>query len=286
MRIRNILVFALSVAAAGGTLAVAQEGLSIPKVLQITREYTKPYKNGMAHDKTESAFVAAMTKAKLPYYYIGLNSLTGKARSLYLAGYSSFEDWEKANKLVEKNPTLMAELEHDSTADGELLESVDSAVFIYDEQDSYKAEANLSGSRYMEATVFHVRSGHVADWRKAGKLVKDAYDKAGISSVHWAMFEVAYGAPDRTYLALSDDKSLADIDTAYAGDKKFMDALGEDGVKELRELMASAVQSSQSELFSINPKQSYVPEEWIKAAPEFWKPKPAATKPMAEEKKP
>jgi hypothetical protein len=279
MKIRNILVFALSVAAAGGTLATAQEGLSIPKVLQITREYSKPYKNGMAHDKTESAFVAAMTKAKFPYYYIGLNSLSGKARSLYLTGYSSFEDWEKANKLVEKNPELMSELERDSTADGELLESVDSAVFTYDEQDSYKAQANLSGSRYMEATVFHVRSGHAAEWHKAGKLVKDAYDKAG-SNVHWAMFESAYGVPDHTYIGLSDDKSLADIDKAYAEDKKFMDALGEDGVKELRELMASAVQSSQSELFSINPKQSYVPEEWIKAAPEFWKPKPTEAKKM------
>jgi hypothetical protein len=29
-------------------------------------------------------------------------------------------------------------------------------------------------------------------------------------------------------------------------------------------------------LFAVNPRQSYVPDEWVKAAPDFWKPKPAA----------
>jgi hypothetical protein len=41
------------------------------------------------------------------------------------------------------------------------------------------------------------------------------------------------------------------------------------------------VDISHSELYAINPRQSYVPEEWINANPDFWKPKPAA-----EEKEP
>lgn len=286
MRIGQTLAVALCIAAAGGTAAQAQETSSIPKVLAITREYTKPYRNGMGHDKTESAFVAAMTKAKFPYYYIGLSAMTGKARSLYLAGYDSFAEWEKANKIMEKNTAFAAELERDGLADGELLESVDSAVFTFDEEDSYKTHPDLSDARYVEAAVFHVRAGHVEEWHRLGKIVKDANDKAGTSS-HWSMYEIAYGAPDGTFLLLSSDKSLADIDTSYAEDKKFHEALGEDGMKIVRTLMASAVESSQSELFSVNPKQSYVPEAWIKAAPEFWKPKPAAAaKPAAAGAKP
>jgi hypothetical protein len=39
---------------------------SMPKVLQVTREFTKPYRAGQAHDKTESAFVEAMSRAKWP----------------------------------------------------------------------------------------------------------------------------------------------------------------------------------------------------------------------------
>jgi hypothetical protein len=281
-------VLGLSIAVAGCSLAAAQDSPSDFKVLQVTREYTKPYKNGMAHDKTESAFVQAMTKAKFPAYYVGLTSLSGKSRSLFLTIYDSFAEWEKDNKIVDKNPALGAELERASVADGELLESVDSLVYTFDKDLSYKPRPDLIGSRYMEISVFHVKSGHRGDWNKLAKLIKDAHDKAG-TSAHWAMYEIAYGAQDGEFVLLSADKSMADIDTGFAENKKFMDALGEDGVKQMHELFASTVDYSRPELFSINPKMSYVPDAWIKADGDFWKPKAAAApaaKPAAAEKKP
>jgi len=278
------ILLGLSLAVAGSSIAAAQQTASIPKVLQITREFTKPYKGGALHDKTEGAFIAAMTKAKFPAYYLGLDSLSGKARALFLTEYDSFADWEKDNKLVDKNPTLSGELERASVADGELLDEVDSGVFTRDDDLSYKPHADISHARYMEISEFHVRAGHQKDWHKIAKIVKDAHDKAG-THAHWAMFEVAYGAPDGTFLALSADDSMADIDTGYAEDKKFRDALGEDGMKELDRLFADTVDSSDSQLFAVNPKQSYVDPEWIKAEPGFWSPKPAA-KPAAAAAKP
>jgi hypothetical protein len=283
----NPILLGLSLAVVGASLAAAQATMSLPKVLQITREYTKPYKGGAAHDKTESAFVEANRRAKFPAYYVASNSLSGKARALYLTQYDSFETWGKDNDLVDKNKVLAAEFERAGIADGELLESVDSSVFTRDEDLSYKAHADISHARYMEVEVFHVRLGHGDDWRKLGKMVKDAHDKAG-TSAHWAMFDAAYGADDGTYLLLSAHNSMADIDTGYAEDKKFRDALGEDGMKELDKLYGETVESSHSELFAINPKQSYVSEDWIKANPDFWKPKAAmapAAKPATEEKK-
>jgi hypothetical protein len=286
MRKISSFVLGLLIAVAGSALAAAQDSPSDFKVLQITREYTKPYKNGMAHDKTESAFVQAMTKAKFPAYYVGLTSMSGKSRSLYLTIYESFAEWEKDNKLVDKNPALGAELERDSVADGELLESVDSLVYTYDKDLSYKSRPDLIGARYMEISVFHLKSGHREEWNKLAKIVKAAHDKAG-TSAHWAMYEIAYGTQDGEFVALSSDKSMADIDTGFAENKKFMDALG-DNVKQFRELFASSVDYSRSELFSINPKMSYVPDAWIKADGDFWKPKAAApaAKPAAAEKKP
>src|SRR5487761_2365357 len=113
-------VLGLSIAVAGGALAAAQDSPSDFKVLQVTREYTKPYKNGMAHDKTESAFVQTMIKAKFPAHYVGLTSMSGKERSLFLTLYDSFAEWGKDNDLVAKNPALSAELERDSIADSDL----------------------------------------------------------------------------------------------------------------------------------------------------------------------
>ena len=91
----------MSLVAACSCIAAAQEtsqgNVSIPKVLQIMREYTKPGKSGMAHEKTESAFVQAMTRAKWPTHYLGMTSLSGKNRALFLTSYASFEAWEKDN---------------------------------------------------------------------------------------------------------------------------------------------------------------------------------------------
>jgi hypothetical protein len=144
MRKLSPFVLGLSIAVAGSALTAAQETSSMPKVLQITREYIKPYKNGMAHDKTESAFVQAMVKAKFPAYYVGLDSMSGKSRALFLTGYRSFAEWEADNKIVDKNPALAAELERDGIADGELLDSVDSVVYTYSEELSYKPHASLA----------------------------------------------------------------------------------------------------------------------------------------------
>ena len=277
MKMLSPVVLGLSIAVTGSVMAAAQDDSQKPPVvLQITREFLKPYKGGTSHDKTESAFVTAMTKANFPANYIGLNSLSGKERGLYLTIYEGgFAEWEKDNKIVEKNPALAAELDRASVADGENLSQVDAGVFTFDEDLSYKPRKDLAHARYLEISEYHVKPGKQGDWHKLAKLVKDAQDKAG-TSAHWSMYEVAYGAPNGTYLALSADDSMADIDKGYMEDKKFRDAMGEDGMKKLRELSAETVDSSESELFSINPKQSYPRAEWVKGDPDFWKPKPAA----------
>ena len=133
---RSLLGLSLIVACSCMTAARAQsqENASMPKVLQITREFTKPGKAGMVHDKTESAFVQAMTRAKWPTHYVGMTSLSGKQRALFLTEYASFEAWEKDNAAVEKNTALSGALDRASMADGELLDSMDQGVFVYHDE--------------------------------------------------------------------------------------------------------------------------------------------------------
>jgi hypothetical protein len=237
----------------------------------------------MAHDKTETGISAAFAKAKFPYYYVGLTSMSGPSRGLYLTQYSSFADWEKGNKIVEKNPTLNAEVEKASVADGELLSSVDTGVFTYDADLSFHPHADISHGRYMELIAFQVKPGHRKDWEKIVAIVKAGHEKAG-TSAHWAMFEPAYGREDGNYIALTSLKSMTEIDNDFMDDKKWAEAMGEEGMKKLDELFAETVTSSHSELFSVNPHQSYVSPDWIAADPDFWKPKAAAAKPAAENK--
>lgn len=283
----------LSLALGGACAALGQEksggSAARPKVLQIMREFTKPGKSGMVHDRAETAFVQAMSRAKWPTNYVGMTSLTGKPRALFFTFYDSFEAWEKDSAGVAKNATLSAALDRAGEADGQLLDSMDSGVFYFSDEMSLRPRADLSQVRFLQILTFHVRPGRDQEWTEVMKLVKGAYEK-GVPDAHWGMFRQMFGGEGGTYLVLIGRKSLSEIDKGIMeDDKKFAATLGEDGMKKLNENFGASVDSSQEQMFAINPRMSYVADEWIKADPDFWKPKATAAapaaKPAAEDKK-
>ena len=282
------VLFAVSLGISCSCIVTAQDKPAIPKVLAITREFTKPGKSGMVHDKAESAFVQAMTRAKWPTHYTGMTSLSGKQRALFLTQYESFEAWEKDTQATQKNSALSAALDRAFMADGELLDSLDQGVFVFNEEQSLRPRPDLSQMRYLEISAYRVRPGHDGEWRELVKMVKAAYEKA-VPEAHWGTFDQVYGGEGDVHLVLISRKSLAEVDRGFQEDKQFETAMGEKGMKKLDELVAASVELSRHNLFAFNPAMSYVPDEWIKSAPDFWKPKPAAMpaakpKPSTEEK--
>lgn len=269
---RSLLV--LSLVLSCSCIAAAQDksqaSSSIPKVLQITREYTKPGKSGMVHDMAESAFVQAQLGANWPTHYLAMTSLSGKQRALFLTSYPSFEAWEKDTAAVAKNTALSTALDRASMTDGELLESMDQGVFVFRDDLSLRPLADLSSMRYMQISAYHVKPGHDKEWNDLVKMVKAAYEKA-VPSAHWGMFELMFGGEGGTYIVLTARKTLAEIDRGFLEDKQFEAAMGEDGMKKLDALVGASVESSHHQLFSFDPHMSYAPDEWIKADP-FWKP--------------
>jgi hypothetical protein len=274
------VLFGMFLAVAAGSSVLAQDSSANPgkpaTVIQITREFLKPGKSGMAHDKTEAAFVSLMMQAKLKGHYVALNSMSGKSRALYITLYPSFAAWEADNKIINSNATLAAEYDRVSVADGELLDELDQVLYTYDDELSHHPNADLSQARYVEISVFHVRPGHRKDWYDVTRTWKQANDKAG-TGAHWAAYEIAFGSDGGTYISLTSHKSLADIDTEIADGKKIAAAVGgQEGMRKLDDAFWQAVDSTHSELFTINPRQSYPDDQWIKGAPDFWKPQASA----------
>jgi len=268
------LLVLLAVGSSG--IAAGQDdsaGMMPPKVLVITREYTKPGKSGTPHEKTESAFVQAMTAAKWPTHYLAVESLSGKSRALFLTGYDSFAAWEKDAHASAKNTSLSAALDRAWAADGDLLSETDSTALAFHEEYSLRPAVDIPHMRYFEISLYQLRPGHEKEWGEIVKMVTAAYKK--IPDVHWATYAVVYGLQDNTYVIFNPMKSAEEIDKGFAEGKEFEAAMGEEGMKKLSELSAAAIETSQTNLFSFNPRMSYPSDDWVKADPEFWKPKAA-----------
>ncbi len=259
-----------------GVEAVAQEMPSPPKVLVISREYLKPGRAGGVHERSESAFVRAMTAAKWPTHYFAVESMSGPSRALFLTGYPSFAAWEKDSQAMAKNAALTAALEHAALTDGDLLTEYDQNVFVYRADVSLRSNVDIAHMRYFEILLFQVRPGHGKEFDDLAKMYKEIYEKS-IPDARWAVFQSVYGANNGGMVAIFRPmKTLAEVDQGFADDKKFMEAAGEETLKKLAELSGSCIESEQVNLFQFNPKMSYPQEEWVKADPEFWKPRMAA----------
>jgi hypothetical protein len=253
----------------------AQEMTGPPKVLVIEREWLKPGKAGSIHDKSESNFVNAFTAAKWPTHYFAAESMSGKPRVLFFVGYPSFEAWEKDNKAMEANPTLTAALDRATASDGELLTDYDQDVFVFDPDLSLHT-GDIIHDRYFEVSRYVVKPGHREEWKELVKLYQEGF--AANPRVNWAVFDSYYGADNGgLYIAVSKMASLKDDDDGMNDDKTFASTLGPLKMKRVEELTASCLDSSQTNLFSFNPKMSYPDPSWIAADP-FWKPKAAAAK--------
>jgi len=276
------LVFTLLTAGAG-TVVAQDYSMAPPKVLVLQREFIKPGKAGAPHQRTESAFVQAMTAAKWPTHYLAMDSMSGAPRMLFATGYDSFAAWEKDNIAIQKNATLSAALDRAAVADGEVLSSYDSSVLAYREDLSLRPNVNIAQARYFEISRFKVRQGHDKEWEDLVKMYMEAYGKA-TQEVHWATYQSVYGADNGgVYVVFNAMKSLAETDSGFGDSKKFEAQLGADGMKKLAELTASCVEDVQTNLLMFNPKLSYISDSWVKADPGFWKTKMAApaTKPAA-----
>jgi hypothetical protein len=242
-----------------------------PKILFISREFTKPGRDGTPHQMTEAAFLRAEEASKTSPHYLAAVSLSGPSRTLFMYHYPSFEAMEKQHLAEVADATYAAAIDRASAADGDLLSATDSSIWMLSDDLSLNPGFR-AGSHLEEITQFAVRPGHQQEWDQLVKLVIEGHKK-GVPEAHLATYEEAYGSPGGRYLVLTTVKSAVDLDAEFASDKKFVAAMGEDGMKKIAELESACVASRESNLFVFDPKMSHAPEAITKADPEFWKTK-------------
>lgn len=246
-----------------------------PKVLVIQREYLKPGKGGTLHDRSESAFVKAFSSGEPNVHYFAMDSLSGPSRSLFLAGYDNFADWEKQLAAVNANPEKAAAIDRATLADGDLLSNYESVAMML-RPDLSLNKGSIHGTRFFEITTFVVKPGHMHEFEELAHMYADTFRKVA-PDTHWDCFEVMYGSvvpgvpTGATFVVINTMKSLAETDKGVADSEKFAKEVGSSGMAKAEELSAASIETTGTNLFQINPRMSNPLPEWVKQDPDFWK---------------
>lgn len=276
-------MLALAWTGALATTAAAQQptSASTPRMLLIYREEVKPG-HGAAHAANEAAWAAAFTKADAPSRWLGMTTMAGPSEAWFLAGFDSYEAWQKVDDAMEATAALRAAEDKFSAQETEYLSRTSVITAGYRAALSYQADVSLPQMRYMQVDVVRVKQGHDREFRLAWRMMVEAHTKAKMDE-HWAVYEVESGAQELTFLFFYPHKSLAALDAAGSthGADAFRTAVGEGGRIQMREATQASIESSTTYLFKLRPAMSTLPKEWIDADPTFWTVKAPEPAPVA-----
>jgi hypothetical protein len=256
--------------------AIAQEP---SPVINFGREAIKEGRTA-AHEKVEADWARTFRRAKFPYYWVGMNTMTGANEAWFVSFYDSFADIEKANKAEES--ALKSDNDMLDARDGELRNSSRSQILVYRKDLSYHPErAVLGKTRYFDVSVYQVKLGKSEQFRDGLKTYLSGMEKSGYP-LPVLCYQVVAGGHAGTYHFVTPMESLAALDSSDEYNKKASEALGPDATSKLRQSTGEIFSSIETTYLKVNPNMSYLPASVESADPDFWRPKPAAApKPAA-----
>src|SRR4029453_6824924 len=196
-------------------------------LLTIVREDVKPGR-ASEHTKIEAGWPAAYEKAKSPYYYLAMVSMSGSDEGWYVTPFESPAAIGDSLKRDDEDPVLSAELARLSRADADMLNGVRPMQARARKELSYGTFPGLAKQRFFEITTFRVRPGHEPQFEAAAKAYGASAKRNGATS-GYRVYEVIAGIPGPTYLIFSSVASFAEFDRLMTdGDKTLAGANAEE----------------------------------------------------------
>ncbi len=270
---RSIEMLSLALLSTGSASMTLSQAVptSQPNLLTITREEVKTGHNA-AHAAHEVGWPAAYAKAKSPYYYLAMVSMTGPNEAWYISTYESHAKLGESMKMESDNATLSAELARLSRADADHINSVRSMHAVARTDLSYGAFPDIGLMRYWEITTFRVRPGYEEGFANAAKAYAAAAKRA-TPNASWRTYEVVAGLPGPTYFVFSSVPAFADFDRGMTENMALGKAFTPDELATLQKFATAGMINAETHRFRLDATQSYVDAATKAKDPAFWTPK-------------
>ncbi|PYT29490.1 MAG: hypothetical protein DMG57_11340 [Acidobacteria bacterium] len=252
-----------------------------PKVLRIIREFIKPGKTS-AHERASMNAVRLLARAKAPANFIGLSAVSGDEEVWFIESHDSFASIEAADTFVGNSPALRWNLNQLEAQDAELVSSTRRLLAVYRKDLSYRGDQlalRLPNTRYFSVVMVGLHPARDAEFSNIVGMVAATYEKVK-SDQPLVVYQVVSGSAGLTYLFFSPMPSLQTMDAAAARGRAVREAMGEENAAAMLKTSAEVTATTESLLFALNPRLSYVSREFAALDPDFWTPKPPPKPPV------
>jgi hypothetical protein len=263
------LLLVASLCATLPLVAQAQE-MQPPRLLQIGFEQVKFGKSD-AHERNEAGWPSAFAAAKSPYFYFALVPMTGGADVLYVSGYQTYAEYAESQAFTAKAAGLMAKLNTLYEKDAEFVNSARGITAAFRADLTIGPAPDFPNVRGWRLTTIRVRVGQADEFTEARRMMKAAFEKAGLPG-NRGVFQVTNGVNTPTFLVWRPFASLAEFDGDSAGNATLRAQYAPGDFEKVQKLNEGAILTSESNIYMVSAKQSYVPASY--ASIDFWKSNP------------
>jgi len=243
--------------------AFAQGGAVPPPIIQVT---SKP---GAASGPTRP-----YASARAAVDVVGLTSTTGLPQTWMIemhATFASIEDLDKALGAVTPGGQPVDNFgaaQDDPAAPPRTMIAVLEPGWSYRPDDAVRA---LPTARYLRVAIHRIRAGLDADFGELVRLRMLTNDSINLDRPELA-YHVVSGAPSGTYLLLSPLNSLRVMDEGTIDVPVYAAPVADARAK--AEPKAADIEiGGEHLLFRVEPRLSYVSDEFAAGDPNFWRPK-------------
>ncbi len=231
MRSENIFICTLflltgGLSARAQTVTPSPETGATPNTLLLYRADLIPGKEA-AYAQTESDIAHGYATAKIPVYWLALQSATGSPHVLYFDGFDTFAEIEKAGTDVAEGLNTYPEL---ATLQQKLQEFVTATrtVMAFRRDDlSYRLnKIDLAKARYVRVSIYQLRPGYEDEFSDAFRARARTHEANDIETP-WMVYQVHSGLTLPAFLEFQPMDSLGEIDDALDRERKGRHVSGE-----------------------------------------------------------
>src|SRR5437660_6717429 len=231
MRSENIFICTLflltgGLSARAQTVTPSPETGVTPNTLLLYRADLIPGKEA-AYAQMEADIARGYANAKIPVYWLALQSSTGSPHVLYFDGFDTFAAIEKAGTDVPEGLSSYPEI---ASLQQKLQEFVTATrtvmAFRRDDLGYHLNKIDLAKARYVRVTIYQLRPGYEDEFADAFRARARIHETNDIETP-WMVYQVHSGLTLPAFLEFQPMDSLGEIDDALDREKRGRRASGE-----------------------------------------------------------